>query len=45
MTRARRSGGVSRHAGNAAAADFTAASISDASQNGTRFVTWPVAGL
>ena len=45
MTRARRSDGVSRHSGNAAAAAFTAASIAAASQYGTRFVTRPVAGL
>ena len=45
ITRARRRGGVSRHAGYAAAAAFTAASTSAALQNGTRRVTAPVAGL
>src|SRR5258706_469274 len=45
ITRARRSGGVSRHSGNAAVAAFTAESTIAASANGTRFVTWPVAGL
>src|SRR5262245_21264275 len=45
MTRARRSGGVSRHAGRAAAAASTAASMSAALQNGTVRITVPVAGL
>ena len=46
MTRARRSGGVSRQPGYAAcAAAFTAASMSAALQNGTRLTTAPVAGL
>src|SRR5437016_5832649 len=45
MTRARRSGGVSRHSGNAAVAALTAESTSEASAYTTRFVTWPVAGL
>src|SRR5882672_1703317 len=45
MTRARRSGGVSRHSGKAAAAAFTAESTMPASAYTTRFVTWPVAGL
>jgi hypothetical protein len=45
MTRARRSGGVSRQAGAAALAAFTAASTIDASENTTRLVTCPVAGL
>src|SRR5262245_27586805 len=45
MTRARRSGGVSRHAGRAAAAALTAASMSAALQNGTVRITAPVAGL
>ena len=43
--RARRSGGVLRHAGNAAFAACTAASMSASLQNGTRAVTTPVAGL
>src|SRR5438094_2181053 len=43
--RARRSGGVSRQAGNAAVAALTAASTMPASAYTTRFVTWPVAGL
>jgi len=45
MTRARRSGGVSRHAGNAAAAAATAESIRFLSEKTTRLVTYPVAGL
>src|SRR6266850_1162496 len=45
MTRARRSTGVSRQAGNAAAADFAAASTRLESAKTTFFVTWPVAGL
>src|SRR5499426_1702766 len=45
ITRARRSAGASRQAGNAAWAAFTAASMSAALQNGTRFVTAPSAGL
>jgi hypothetical protein len=36
---------ASRHAGYAAVAALTAASIAAASQYGTRFVTCPVAGL
>ena len=39
MTRARRNGGVSRHAGNAAVAALTAASMSCALQSGTRRLT------
>src|SRR5262245_43940095 len=45
MTRARRSGGVSRHAGRAADAALTAASMSAALQNGTVRIPAPVAGL
>ena len=41
MTRARRSGGVSRHSGNAAAAASTAASIIALSANTTRFGDLP----
>src|SRR5712672_2312973 len=44
-TRARRTGGVAAHAGNAADAALTAASTSAASANGTFRITWPVAGL
>ena len=43
--RARRSGGVARHAGNAAVAAFTAASISSAFANGTVRTTSPVEAL
>src|SRR3989442_8628521 len=45
MTRARRSGGVSRHSENAAVAALTAESTMPESAYPTRFVTWPVAGL
>ncbi len=45
MTRARRSDGVSRQAGSAACAAFTAASTVPGSAKTTCFVTWPVAGL
>ena len=43
--RARRSGGVSRHAGNAAVAALTAASTSVALANGTVRITCPDAGF
>ncbi len=43
--RARRSGGVARHSGNAAVAAFTAASISSAFANGTVRTTLPVEAL
>src|SRR5438874_1725502 len=43
--RARRSGGVSRHAGNAAFAAATAASISASLQKGILRTTSPLAGL
>src|SRR6185503_716656 len=43
--RARRSDGVLFHAGNAALAACTAASMSASLQNGTRRTTSPVAGL
>src|SRR5437868_3860429 len=45
ITRARRSGGVSAQAGNAARALATAASTSEALASETRALTWPVAGL
>src|SRR5688572_1872328 len=44
-TRALRSGGVSRHAGNAAFAAATAAPTSASLQNGTSRTTSPLAGL
>src|SRR5665213_1764338 len=44
-TRARRTGGVSRHAGNAATAALTAAFTSAAFANGTVRMTCPVAGF
>src|SRR5689334_15964845 len=44
-TRARRTTGVSRHAGKAADAAFTAASTSAAFANGTERITSPVDGL
>ncbi|MNX90667.1 hypothetical protein D3C86_1227260 [compost metagenome] len=45
MMRARRSGGVADQAGNAAAADCTAASTSATLARATMPVTEPVAGL
>ncbi len=44
MTRARFSGGVPRHAGNAFCADSTARATVALSASSTRFVAAPVAG-